>query len=85
MKYNLHIHSKYSSDGVLDPEKIVRIAIKRGLNGIAVTDHNTIKGGIEAKKYENEEFMKTGWGELFRKYPYGEFPEYNEVKGWDPY
>ena len=56
MKYDLHIHSKYSSDGVLDPEKIVKIAIKRGLNGIAITDHNTIKGGIEAKKYENEEF-----------------------------
>ena len=56
MKYDLHIHSRHSSDGVLDPEKIVRIAIKRGLNGIAVTDHNTIKGGIEAKKYENEDF-----------------------------
>jgi predicted metal-dependent phosphoesterase TrpH len=56
MKYDIHTHSKYSSDGVLDPEKIVRIAIKRGLNGIAITDHNTIKGGIEAKKYENEDF-----------------------------
>jgi predicted metal-dependent phosphoesterase TrpH len=56
MKYDLHIHSRYSSDGVLDPEKIVKIAIKRGLNGIAITDHNTIKGGIEAKKYENEDF-----------------------------
>ena len=56
MKYDLHIHSRYSSDGVLDPEKIVRIAIKRGLNGIAITDHNTIKGGLEAKRYENEDF-----------------------------
>jgi len=56
MKYDLHIHSRYSSDGVLDPEKIVKIATKRGLNGIAITDHNTIKGGLEAKKYENEDF-----------------------------
>jgi len=56
MKYDLHIHSKYSSDGILDPEKIVKIATKRGLNGIAITDHNTIKGGLEAKKYENEDF-----------------------------
>ena len=55
MKYDLHIHSKYSSDGVLDPEKIVKIAIERGLNGIAITDHNTIKGGIKAKKYETED------------------------------
>jgi len=56
MKYDLHIHSKYSSDGVLDPEKIVKIAIESGLNGIAITDHNTIKGGIKAKKYETEDF-----------------------------
>ena len=32
-----------------------------------------------------KEFMKTNWGELFEKYPYGEFPAYNEVKEWDPY
>jgi len=38
MKYDLHIHSKYSSDGVLDPEKIVKIATERGLTGIAITD-----------------------------------------------
>ena len=56
MKYDLHIHSKYSSDGVLDPEKIVKIAIKRGLNGVAITDHNTIIGGLKAKNYETEDF-----------------------------
>jgi len=56
MKYDLHIHSKYSSDGIINPEKIVKIAIRRGLDGIAITDHNTIKGGLKAKKYENEDF-----------------------------
>lgn len=56
MKYDLHIHSKYSSDGILDPKKIVKIATKRGLNGIAITDHNTIKGGLKAKNYETEDF-----------------------------
>jgi len=29
MKYDLHIHSRYSSDGVLDPEKIAKIATKK--------------------------------------------------------
>jgi len=29
--------------------------------------------------------MKTDWGELFKKYPYGEFPEYKAVQEWDPY
>ena len=56
MKYDPHIHSKYSSDGIIDPKKIAKIAIKRGLNGIAITDHNTIKGGLKAKEYETEDF-----------------------------
>jgi hypothetical protein len=56
MKYDLHVHSKYSYDGILEPKRIIKIAVKLGLNGIAITDHNTIKGGLEAKKYENEDF-----------------------------
>jgi hypothetical protein len=56
MKYDLHIHSKYSNDGILDPQKIVKIAIKKGLDGIAVTDHNTIKGGLKTKEYETQDF-----------------------------
>jgi len=56
MKYDLHIHSKYSPDGILDPKKIVKIAIKKGLDGIAITDHDTIKGGLKTKEYETEDF-----------------------------
>ncbi len=56
VKFDLHIHSKYSSDGILDPKKIVKTAIKNDLNGIAITDHNTIKGGLEAKIYETKDF-----------------------------
>ena len=36
-------------------------------------------------KRKIEEFMKTEWGELSKKYPHGDFPEYVEVKEWDPY
>jgi predicted metal-dependent phosphoesterase TrpH len=56
VKFDLHIHSKYSSDGILDPKKIVKIAIKNNLNGVAITDHNTIQGGLKAKNYETEDF-----------------------------
>lgn len=56
MRFDLHIHSKYSYDGIMEPERIIKIAIERGLDGIAITDHNTIKGGLEAKKYEREDF-----------------------------
>jgi predicted metal-dependent phosphoesterase TrpH len=58
MIFELHIHSKFSFDSLLSPEGIVKTAKKRGLNGIAVTDHNTIKGGLEAQRINNDgEFM----------------------------
>jgi predicted metal-dependent phosphoesterase TrpH len=56
LRFDLHIHSSYSSDGLLNPKKIVKTAIKRQLDGIAITDHNTIKGGLNAKNYETEDF-----------------------------
>lgn len=55
MKYDLHVHSKYSVDGYTEPEVIVKAACKRGLSGVAVTDHNTIQGGLKAKKYETDD------------------------------
>jgi predicted metal-dependent phosphoesterase TrpH len=55
LKFDLHIHSKHSYDSFLNPEKIIKIAKRNGLDGIAITDHNTIKGGIEALKVNDEE------------------------------
>lgn len=58
MILDLHIHSKYSFDSIMDPKKIIKVAKKRGLNGVAITDHNTIKGGLEAKKInEDPDFL----------------------------
>lgn len=65
MKYDLHTHSKYSSDGILEPQKIAKIAVKKGLDGIAVTDHDTIKGGLETKKFENENFKVIVGSEIY--------------------
>lgn len=55
-KFDLHTHSIYSSDGMLNTKTIVKIAIKNHLDGIAITDHNTIKGGLNAKNYETKDF-----------------------------
>ena len=38
-----------------------------------------------AGKSHLAQFNQTEWGELFTKYPCGEFPEYIKVKNWDPY
>ena len=49
-KFDLHIHSKYSKDSFTPIERIIKYSNKIGLNGISITDHNTIKGSIEAKR-----------------------------------
>lgn len=54
MKYDLHIHTYNSPCSNLKPETILKIAKKIGLDGIAVADHNTIKGGVEVSKANND-------------------------------
>lgn len=44
IKLDPHIHTLYSGDSKNIPDDIVKIAKKRGLDAIAITDHNTIKG-----------------------------------------
>ena len=48
---DLHIHTHHSHDGVASPEQMVDAAITRQLDGIAVTDHDTIEGGLAALEY----------------------------------
>jgi predicted metal-dependent phosphoesterase TrpH len=48
LSFDLHIHSKYSYDSLMHPKTILKMAERKGLNAIAVTDHNTIRGGVEA-------------------------------------
>ncbi len=50
LRYDLHMHTIYSRDGAIKPADAIRIAKKRGLDGIAITDHDTIRGGLEALK-----------------------------------
>lgn len=52
MKFDLHSHTNYSLRcGFMEPKTLVKIARKRGLDGIAVTDHDTIKGSVKAREY----------------------------------
>lgn len=38
---DLHCHSRFSADGVSDPDEMVAEAKRKGLHGFAITDHNT--------------------------------------------
>lgn len=51
MKVCLHIHSEYSHDSKIPVRKIIEYAKSLGYDVIAITDHNTVRGSIEAKKY----------------------------------
>lgn len=50
LKVDFHIHSNFSADGDMPPEEVIKSAKKAGLDAIAVTDHNSIRGGVEAQK-----------------------------------
>lgn len=54
MKFDLHIHSCFSYDCISQPEDIIRVAKAKGLNGIAITDHNTITGALAVKKANSD-------------------------------
>ena len=44
---DLHTHSYYS-DGQISPKELVRLAKKRGIKNLALTDHNSVKGVKDA-------------------------------------
>jgi predicted metal-dependent phosphoesterase TrpH len=50
MLADLHVHTKYSFDCLSEPVKILRMAEKRGLGAIAITDHNSFKGSLVLSK-----------------------------------
>lgn len=41
LRIDFHVHSFFSADGVSSPEDLVAAARAAGLNGFAITDHNT--------------------------------------------
>ncbi|MBA3534451.1 MAG: PHP domain-containing protein [Ardenticatenales bacterium] len=50
MKFDLHLHTFHSPDSLTSYESIIRRVQARGLTGIAVTDHNTMRGAVELAK-----------------------------------
>ena len=57
MKCDLHIHSN-CSDGIFTPTKLVEMAKERGMDCIAVTDHDTVSGVAEAQTRAKELGLK---------------------------
>lgn len=56
-KFDLHSHTVYSKhwfwgmDALNTPQQMVKAAIKKGMDGLAITDHQTVKGSLVAKSF----------------------------------
>lgn len=75
----LHCHTCYSPDSLMRPAQLVRLARRRGLDRLAVTDHNTIQGALACAKLDpalvivGEEILTTE-GELLAYFVEQEVP-----------
>ncbi len=54
MRFDLHIHSNHSSDCSLKVDDILKQAVKKGLDGIAICDHNSVDGSLLGKQRAKE-------------------------------
>jgi predicted metal-dependent phosphoesterase TrpH len=50
IKADLHVHTTYSKDSLITPKDLVFYAKKRGLNAVAITDHNQLEGAYKIAK-----------------------------------
>ncbi|MGZ4189462.1 MAG: PHP domain-containing protein [Actinomycetota bacterium] len=70
-RFDLHTHSDMS-DGAFDPATVIRLAAEAGLDGIALTDHDSM-GGVPVARAEGERIglevitgceISARWGEV---------------------
>ncbi len=57
LRLDLHVHTTHSYDAFCTVQAAVMAAKARGLNGIAITDHNSISAHPEVKKFSARDFV----------------------------
>jgi predicted metal-dependent phosphoesterase TrpH len=76
---DLHCHTSYSKDCLLKPSRLLELCRRRGIDRLAITDHNTIRGALETAALDPErvivgEEIMTTCGELLAYYVEEEVP-----------
>ena len=56
-KVDMHLHSCFSNDGMGTPQDLIKSLKKRGLQGMALTDHNTISGYRTVQQVVPNDFL----------------------------
>jgi predicted metal-dependent phosphoesterase TrpH len=80
LRVEFHCHSRYSIDSLNKIPDLLKTAHKRGIDRLVITDHNTIRGALEAQALDGElvivgEEIKTTKGELLASFVTDEIPE----------
>jgi len=57
MKMDLHIHTIYSQDANVKPRGIAKYLKKKGFQGMAITDHNSVKGALKIRQNPPPDFI----------------------------
>ena len=85
IKVDFHCHSSYSPDSINELPELIRLAKKRGLDRLVITDHNCLRGALAAKNMDpdfiivGEEIM-TDRGEILAAFVQKEIPRGLEPK-----
>ena len=79
LRTEFHCHTYYSKDSLTQPKKLVETCIKKGIDRVVVTDHNSIEGALQCYEIDpdrviiGEEIMTTE-GELLAAFVKEEIP-----------
>ena len=54
MNLDLHVHTRRSHDSLAKPAQVLRADRRAGLSGIAITDHDTVRGALETRDLNDD-------------------------------
>ncbi len=79
-KVDFHVHTCYSGDSLTSLEAVIEACRKRGLDKVAITDHNTIAGAVALQALAPDlvivgEEIKTDVGEIIAYFLKEEVPQ----------
>ena len=81
LRVEFHCHTNVSKDSLVTPQRLVSTCHRKGIDRIVVTDHNSIRGALQAKELApdlvivGEEIM-TDKGEILAAFVQEEIPPY---------
>lgn len=54
LRVDFHAHTHFSEDAVISPAELPALARRAGLDRVAISDHGTIEGALEARRLDPE-------------------------------